>query len=152
MSHRKQPQVQDKNSARSTLKTLDTVFPIVGSLIILGVSALYQEFHGFLWIAVGMLCIEVSLLKIIYRMVPEQRQYNALRAQTNQFLALVRQLNNAALRAKDETFPHSEAIAEIRVKMIHKVDQLIAVAGKTDGELQGASLLHHKSVVSRIAA
>lgn len=132
-------------------KTLDTALPLVGALLILGVSVVRQDLQGFIWVALGILCIEVSLLRIAHRLVPERRKYNALRAQTNQFLALVRQLNHVALRTKDyDTVQNREAIEAIRAKMLRKIDHIVEAAGKTDSEIRGTSL--HNSTMSGVAS
>ena len=148
MSNHSQPQEPAKSSQRALRKTLDTVLPLVGTLLILGVSVVRQDLPGFVWIALGLLCIEIALLKVIHRMVPEQRKYNALRAQTNQFLALVRQLNNAALRVKEyDTFENREVIDDIRTKMLRKIDQIVAASGKTDGELNIVPLHNQRNTL-----
>jgi len=129
-------------------KTLDTTLPLVGTLVILGVTIIHPDLHNFIWVALGIVCIEMSLLRVSHKLLPEKRRFNALRAQTNQFLVLVRQMNTAVLRLKEEdTAENRHGVEEIRLRMIRKVDRLVEVAGKTDSELQSPPFVSTSSPV-----
>ena len=129
-------------------KTLDSTVPFLGTLVILGVTIFHPDLHNFIWVALGIVFIEMSLLRVSRKLLPEKRRYNALRAQTNQFLVLVRQLNTAALRLKEENSAENRhAVEEIRGRMVRKIDRLVEVAGKTDTELQSPSFLATSSAV-----
>jgi hypothetical protein len=146
------PRESRQPSRRMMRLILDITLPLLGTLIVLGVTLLHQELRSFFWVAVGILLVEMCLLRASHRMLPEERKYNALRTQTNQFLSLVRQLNTAALHVKEyDTFENRQVIEEIRAKMLRKVDRLVEVAGKTNGELQGTPLLDQKKTFSGAA-
>jgi hypothetical protein len=137
-----------KASWRTMRKSLDTTLPFLGTLVILGVTIIHRDLHNFIWVALGIVFIEMSLLRISHKLLPEKRRYNALRAQTNQFLVLVRQLNTAALHLKEEdTAENRHAVEEIRLRMLRKIDRLVEVAGKTDSDLRSSTLLATSNAV-----
>lgn len=66
----------------------------------------------------------------IYMLVPNDREYHALRREGDRFLALLRQLNTAAieLRRRDSTGARL-AVGEIRTRLHASVDAMVRVAG-----------------------
>ena len=135
-----------KTSGWRTLRqVMHTALPLVGVGIILGVTCFKQELQDAAFVVLGVCLIEVGIWKLAHKLLPEQRKYHALRAQADQFLTLVRQLNTAALRVKEADTPENRrAVMEIRQNMQHMVDRMTAVAGKTDTELTAEAELAWK--------
>ena len=72
--------------------------------------------------------------------MPTGRRYLALRAESDLFLQLVRQLNTAALAVKQNgSGAHEHAFQEVRNAMRQSVERMAEVAGKTNDELAPAS-------------
>jgi hypothetical protein len=141
------------SGVRTLRQVMDIALPLAGTGIILGVALFRQELQGTAFIVLGVFLVEVGIWKLAHKLLPEQRKYHALRAQADQFLTLVRQLNTAALRVKENNTPENfQAVEEIRQKMQHMVDRMAAVAGKTDAELAAAARLERKKEVAGAVA
>jgi hypothetical protein len=78
-----------------------------------------REFRGQVAIVVlGILLLEVGVWQLAHHLLPSERQYLALRCETDLFLTLVRQLNAVALLVKAEDSPsHRHAFEEVRHAM-----------------------------------
>ena len=135
--------VQDDAQAtkRSCLRILrqscDTGLPILGVVVILSAVLFMPEFRGQVAIVVlGILLLEAGVWKLAHHVLPSERQYHALRDETEGFITLVRQLNAAALMVKVHDSPtHRQAFEDVRQAMHQTVDRLCAVAGRTEAEL-----------------
>jgi hypothetical protein len=137
---------------RTLRQRMDVTLQLVGTGLILGVALFKQELQDAAFIVLGVFLIELGIWKLAHKLLPDQRKYNALRAQADQFLTLIRQLNAAALRVKEnDTSENRQAVEEIRQKMQHMVDRMTAVAGKTDAELAVAAKLARKKGFADIA-
>ncbi len=80
-----------------------------------------------------------SVWKAAHRVLPTGRRYLALRAESDQFLQLVRELNTAALAvSRDDSQAHKQAFEEVRGAMRKSVERMVAVAGKTNAELESS--------------
>ena len=136
-------QVQDDAQAttRSCLRILrqrlETGLPILGVIVILSAVLFVRELRGQVAIVVlGMLLLEAGVWKLAHHVLPSERQYLALRSETDRFLTLVRQLNAAALMVKAHDSPtHRDAFEDVRQAMHQTVARLCEVAGKTEAEL-----------------
>ena len=74
--------------------------------------------------------------KLAQHVLPSERQYLALRGETDLFITLVRQLNAAALLVKAQDAPkHRHEFEEIRHAMQQTVERICEVAGKTNADL-----------------
>ena len=123
------------------MRRLQTVInnglPILGVLVILGAEVVIQDLRLQLAVVVfGILLIEAGVWRLAYHFVPEARHYNALRAEGDYFMGLIRKLNRAAIAVKkDDSTENRQAVTDIRQEMLQVVEQMVAVAGKTDDEL-----------------
>ncbi len=136
-----QVQYDAQETKRSFLRilrqSLDTGLPILGVVIILGAVLFVPEICGQVAIVVlGILLIEVGIWKLAHQVLPSERQYLALRCETDLFITLVRQLNAAALMVKaDNSSTHRQEFEEVRHAMQQTVERIFEVAGKTNAEL-----------------
>jgi hypothetical protein len=136
-------QVQDDAQAtkRSCLRILrqhlDTGLPLLGVVVILSAVLFLPECPGQVAIVVlGILLLEAGVWKLAHHVLPSERQYLALRSETDRFITLVRQLNAAALRVKAHDTPtHRQDFEEVRHAMQQTVERMCEVAGKTHAEL-----------------
>ncbi len=136
--------MQDQNGAapdkalsrRNLKKYIDFGLPLVGTQIIVTVMLFTQALPTVAYIVVAVILVEVGIWKLAPRLLPNNRKYNALRAETNRFLYLVRNLNTAALNVKaDDTPENRESVEMIHAKMQKLLDRIVSVAGQTDYEL-----------------
>jgi len=136
-------QVQDDTQAttrscrRILRQRLDTGLPFLGVVVILSAVLFMPEFRGQVAIVVlGMLLLEAGVWKLAHHVLPCERQYLALRYETDVFITLVRQLNAAALMVKAHDSPtHRHAFEDVRQAMQQTLERLCAVAGRTEAEL-----------------
>jgi len=135
-----QVQYDAQETKRSFLRilrqSLDTGLPILGVVVILSAVLFVREIQGQVAIVVlGILLIEVGIWKLAHQVLPGERQYLALRCETDLFITLVRQLNAAALRVKTNNSPtHRQEFEEVRHAMQQTVERIFEVAGKTNAE------------------
>ena len=130
-------QVQDDAQAtkRSCLRILrqhlDTGLPLLGVVVILSAVLFLPECPGQVAIVVlGILLLEAGVWKLAHHVLPSERQYLALRSETDRFITLVRQLNAAALRVKAHDTPtHRQDFEEVRHAMQQTVERMCEVAG-----------------------
>lgn len=129
---------------RSFWRVLRTVMhtglPLVGVCVTLSATLFINAPHARVGVVVfGLLLIETGVWKLAHQLLPEERQFHALRTEGDQFLLLLRHLNEAALALKhDETPENHRAFEEVRELMQQAVERMAEVAGKTDAELAGA--------------
>ncbi len=127
---------------RTLRKTIDIGLPLVGVAVILA-SVLFVRDDLRIQLAIvglGMVVLELGVWKAAHRILPTKRRYLGLRAETDAFVQLVRQLNTAALAVKqNDSQSHKQAFEEVRDAMRQSVERMAAVAGKTNAELAPAS-------------
>jgi hypothetical protein len=130
-------QEANKSFLRILRQNLDTSLSILGVVVILSAVLFVQEIRSQVAIVVlGMLLIEVGVWKLAHPLLPSERQYLALRCETDLFITLVRQLNTAALMVKAHDSPtHRHEFEEVRHAMQQTVERIFEVAGRTDAEL-----------------
>ena len=116
---------------------LEAGLSLLGVLVILGAVLLIKPLRQQLAVVVGgILLVEAGVWKLAHLVLPEQRQYHALRAEGDWFMGLVRQLNAAALAVKADDSPaNRQEFDDIQAAMRQTIDRMAAVAGKTDAEL-----------------
>jgi nucleotide-binding universal stress UspA family protein len=126
-----------RSCLRRLRQCLDRGLPLLGVVVILGAVLCIRELRGQVALVVlGMLLLEVGVWQLAHHLLPSERQYLALRGETELFLALVRQLNAAALLVKAQDAPsHRHAFEEIRQAMHQTVERMCEVAGKTQADL-----------------
>ncbi len=83
---------------------------------------------------VGMLVYMTAIARTFERMLPDQRRYLPLRAETEEFLNRVRELNQVALAARASGLQRDAYTGPIIQQMHEIVDRLPALAGE---ELRG---------------
>ena len=118
-------------------RRLDPCVSILGILIILGAVLFSQELRTQILVTTcGIVLMEVGVWRLAQRLLPSERQYNALRAEVDRFLQLVRHLNTAALARKAHDTPEThQAFAQVYQEMQQAVARMATLAGKTDAEL-----------------
>jgi hypothetical protein len=87
-------------------------------------------------VVAGLMLTEAGLWRLADPILPDERKYLALRSETDHFMALVRQLNTAAL-ALDEGDERGSrfAIDEVQTEMHRSIDRMVNFAGKTRAEV-----------------
>ncbi len=131
---------------RHLRKFIDIGLPIVGTMIIFGVVLFRQELREMIFVVIGFLMIEVGAWKVAHKLLPSERKYHALRHEGDQFLALIQQLNSAALLVKEDDTPaNREAFERVQCEMQSAIDRMASVAGKMDSELTDKADLAWKS-------
>ncbi len=133
--HTQRDSRQPKKSLVRTLRmVLDTVVPFLGVVLILSTVLLVRELRlQIAIVAVGIMLIEIGVWKLASFVLPSERKYVALRAEVDQFITLVRQLNTAALAWHESGAPEQLAEFEaVQETMQQAVKQMAEVAGKTD--------------------
>lgn len=118
-------------------RLLDPCVSALGILVILGAVLFGQELRTQIVVTTcGIVLIEVGVWRLAQRLLPNQRQYYALRAEVDRFLQLVRHLNAAALARKAHDTPEThQALAQVHQEMQQAVERMVTLAGKTDAEL-----------------
>lgn len=123
--------------ARKLRRTLPTVLPVLGVVLILVAVTLGGSVGTkVILVVVGLLLMEAGVWRLADRVLPDDRKYLALRSEADRFMALVRQLNTAAITVDEGDAEGSRfAIAELEREMHRSVDRMVDVAGGAgDGE------------------
>jgi hypothetical protein len=110
--------------------------PFVGIQLIISVILFSQALPHLAIIVLGFLLVELSVLMLVNKGMPNERRYHALRRETDHFLKLVHELNIAAIRMYRTDIPnYHKEFDNIQASMMQSVQHMAAVAGKTDEEL-----------------
>jgi hypothetical protein len=130
-------QEANRSRLRALRKLLDIVLPLVGVAFIIGAMLFIRDLRGQIAVVtLGILLLEVGTWKLAHQLLPSERMYHALRVEVDQFIALVRRLNTAALQVKAHHVPEPhQALEELRATMHQVVERMVQVAGKTETEL-----------------
>jgi hypothetical protein len=113
------------------ITSLDVVLPMLGVLVI--VAALLPDLSSQALgsILLGALLIQAGMSKMSRRFLPEERQFQALRAEGELFLSLMRALNATAIELREHDTPESRhELAQVREAMSRSVERMAEVAGK----------------------
>lgn len=121
---------------RKLRRILHLTVPAVGMALVIG-AVLFGEslpIQLFLVLA-GLLLTEAGIWRLADPLLPDERKYLALRAETDHFMTLVRQLNAAAvaLDEGEERGPRF-ALEEVRTEMHRSIDRMVNFAGKAGEE------------------
>lgn len=122
---------------RNVRRFIHLLVPAIGMALVLGAVIFGERLLVQLFLVVaGLLLTEAGIWRLADPILPNERKYMALRAETDHFTALVRQLNTAALAVGegDRDGPQL-AIDEVRRSMHQSVDRMIEFAGKTGDEV-----------------
>jgi hypothetical protein len=115
--------------------------PIVGMFIVIGGALLIPDSSlptRVILVVVGLLVVEASVWKLAEPLLPSERQFFALRQEGDQFIRLIRELNQAALAARPGPAGLDPDVAAVRARMLESVDRMVEVAGKTEDEVEAA--------------
>jgi hypothetical protein len=115
---------------RKLRRILNLLVPAMGMALVIG-AVLFGEslpIQLFL-VAAGLLMTESGMWRLMDPVLPDERQYLALRTETDHFIGLVRQLNAAALAAQDQPGPE-RGFDEVQAEMHRSVDRMVAFAGQ----------------------
>jgi len=82
-------------------------------------------------VLLGMLLYLTALVRPFEMLMPTQRKYTALREETDRLLALVRELNKAAVQARMVGYEEEGYLDPIVQRMHAQVDRLPRFAGRT---------------------
>ena len=119
---------------RALRESIDIGLPNVGVSVIFA-AVFFEWAHLLTVVVLGILAVEVGLCQLASRYFRRGRKYLALRAEVEQFLTLVRQLNTAAMALKKHDLPENrEAFEEIYSAMHQEVERIADAAGKTENE------------------
>lgn len=106
--------------------------PVLGMVIVLSAVLVVASPRVELGLVVlGLLLVEGGVWRLAGSMLPNERRYLALRAEGNRFLAMIRQLNAAAIAVRQQETPGARmALEETKRAMHRSVDRMVAVAGR----------------------
>ena len=137
MHAQRNAQGSSRSPLRMLRKVLNTGMPFVGVVVILSTLILVRELRlQIAIVAVGIMLIEVGVWKLANRILPSERQYDALRTEVDQFITLVRRLNTAALLCHtSDSVEHQTEFEAIQRLMAQSVEHMAEVAGKTDTQV-----------------
>ncbi|MEJ2679728.1 MAG: hypothetical protein P8174_11755, partial [Gemmatimonadota bacterium] len=83
-------------------------------------------------VLVGLLLVEGGVWRIASSVLPDERRYVALREESNRFVAMVRQLNAAAIAlCGEETAGARLALEETKRAMHRSVERMVVLAGRS---------------------
>jgi hypothetical protein len=115
------------------------ILPIVGMFIVIGGALLIPDSSlttRVVLVVVGLLVVEASVWKLADPLLPSERQYFALRQEGDRFIDLIRELNQAALAARQDSPGLDSGVAAVRARMLESVDRMVEVAGKTEDAVE----------------
>lgn len=119
---------------RKLRRMLHLLVPAMGMALVIGAVLFGEPLAVQLFLVVaGLLMTEAGLWRLADPVLPDERKYMALRTETDHFIALVRQLNTAALGIAEGGDRGSRfALDEIQTEMHRSVDRMINFAGQTE--------------------
>lgn len=118
---------------RKLRRILHLVVPAVGMAVVIGAVIFGDSVWVQLFLVIaGLMLTEAGLWRLADPILPDERRFLALRAETEHFTTLVRQLNAAALAlGSGEDRGSRFALDEVRTEMHRSIDRMIDFAGKT---------------------
>lgn len=122
---------------RALRKILDIGLPLAGVVVILSAVLFLQEIRSQIAIIlIGIIMIEAGVWKISHRFLSNDRKYNHLRNEIDNFIVLCRKLNTVATELRDEdSSENKENFENIRNDLQDCFDRIIEVAGKTEEDI-----------------
>ncbi|HSH44225.1 MAG TPA: hypothetical protein VK966_00080 [Longimicrobiales bacterium] len=126
-------------TARKLRRLLHMAVPAAGMALVVG-AVLFGEslMVQLLLVVAGLLMTEAGLWRLADPLLPDERRYMALRAETDHFMSLVRQLNSAVLAlggGEADRRGTRYVLDEVRAEMHRSVDRMVDFAGKTEAEV-----------------
>jgi hypothetical protein len=109
------------------------IVPAMGMALVLGAVIFGERLLVQLFLVVaGLLMTEAGFARWADSILPDERRYLPLRAETEHFVALVRQLNTVAVAlAEREDGAPPFALDEVQSEMHRSVDRMVDLAGRT---------------------
>lgn len=117
---------------RKLRRTLHLLGPAVGMALVLGAVLLADTLVVRLFLVIaGLLLTEAGLWRLADPLLPDERSFLALRAETDHFVALVRQLNSVAVALeRGDVGASSFVLDEVHEEMHRSVDRMARFAGR----------------------
>lgn len=118
---------------RRVRRILHMVVPAVGMALVIGAVFLGDNVWIQLFLVIaGLMLTEAGIWRLAEPILPDDRRYLALRAETDHFMALVRQLNTAAVALQEGEEQGSRfVLEEVRTEMQRSIERMVEFAGKT---------------------
>jgi hypothetical protein len=116
---------------RSVRASVDKALPVAGVVLVLG-AVLFLDQNLYLQLAVviaGIFLIEAGIWKLAHPLLPSQRRYRALRSEVDDFILLVRRLNNAGVEQRRGAPGAAARVAGARDEMLQSVERMVVYAG-----------------------
>lgn len=125
---------------RSIRRIVNILIPFIGIAVVLSAVLFIVELRvQVIVVILGILIIEAGVWKVAHPLLPEERRFIALRKEGDDFIRLIRRLNQAAVDLKTGGSPVAvDHVEQLRAEMIQAIDRMIRVAGKTQSELSAA--------------
>jgi hypothetical protein len=113
-------------------RKVDAVLPVLGIVLVLGaVLFLWQNLYLQLAVVIaGIFLIEAGIWKLAHPLLPSQRRYGALRAEVDDFIRLVRQLNSAGVEREAGVAGGTARVDAVQREMIASIDRMVEYAGQ----------------------
>jgi hypothetical protein len=117
-------------------RKVDATLPVLGIVLVLGaVLFLWQSLYVQLAVVIaGIFLIEAGIWKLAHPLLPSQRKYGALRAEVDDFIGLVRQLNAAGVEREAGTAAGEARVEGARQAMLASVERMVEYAGQETSE------------------
>ena len=113
-------------------KIFDVGLPITGMVLVFLAALWVQDLQlRVILILIGLLLIWVGVWKLANPLYPNERRYHDLRLEVDRFIALVRDLNQAALQQRlGESIDASDRYENVLQAMRRSVDRMANLAGQ----------------------
>ncbi len=122
---------------RKLRNVVSFVIPVAGMVIVLAAVLVVGSPRVELGlVVVGLLLVEGGVWRLAGAALPSERRYLALRAESNRFIAMVRQLNAAAVALRFEDSAAAKRMLEETKRAMHRsVERMVVVAGRPVDEV-----------------
>ncbi|MGH7461123.1 MAG: hypothetical protein ACREMA_08850 [Longimicrobiales bacterium] len=119
-------------------RTIETGLPIVGTVLVFAAVVLIKSLGvQIALVLLGLIIIDAGIWKLTQPLLPNQRQHYGLRMEVDNFLVLVRRLNEIATSQNEHDSPAAHAAFRDVVMALHdSVGRIERQAGKTDADLK----------------
>ncbi|MEX2281235.1 MAG: hypothetical protein WEE89_01980 [Gemmatimonadota bacterium] len=127
---------------RKLRKAVDAGLPILGTVIVFLAVLLLSDQQLTLRVVIvmfGVLMIDAGIWKLTHPLLPNERRFQGLRLEVDEFIKIVRRLNADALEARQSPAAQDNLRRTV-TEMHNAVDRMEKLAGKTAEELSRASV------------
>lgn len=121
---------------RKARRFLHLLVPGIGVALVIGAVVLADSLAIQLFLVVGGLLLTVAgIRRFAEPLLPDDRKYLALRAETEHFMTLVRQLNTVSVEMESDPRGSPRfALEEVRMEIHRSIERMAEFAGKTADE------------------